>query len=249
MFRAAKQHHLYQDTLKQIEDAILRGDLKPGEKLPSERELRETMLISRATLREALRGLEQKGLIEIKLGVKGGSYIKEIGVDQVSGKLDLLIRHKKVSLKSLYEFREGVEGIAASLATERATDEDFVVLDKVLEQAHEEIEKDGEHWKTFYELESQLHQLMAQISGNPIYEIIFSAIHTNINSYSHLLPRNKEVLQSFYLEWKTIINHMHKREVTKVNLLTKTHAVRANEFARKASSRHGQIMSDIILKI
>lgn len=249
MFRAVKQHLLFQDIMKQIENAILKGEIKPGEKLPSQRELRETMLISRATLREALRGLEQKGLIEIRLGAKGGSYVKEIGVDQLSGDLSFLIRQKKVSLQSLYEFREEVEGIAAGLATERATDEDFEVLEKVLAQTRQELESEDDHWETFYELESQLHQIMARISGNPIYELIFSAIHTNINLYSHLLPHDKDVLSSFYAEWEMIIQHMYRREVTKVNSLTKTHACRSNHFAQKARPRNGQKMSDIILSL
>ena len=82
MFRPAKSHPLYQDTVEQIENAILKGSLKSGEKLPPERELRETMLISRTTLREALKVLKQKGLVEIKLGSKGGAYVKNPGIDQ-----------------------------------------------------------------------------------------------------------------------------------------------------------------------
>lgn len=249
MFREAKQNLLFHDTLEQIEKAIYNGNLKPGEKLPPERELRETLLVSRTTLREALKVLEQKGLIEIKVGVKGGAFVKEVGIDQFSGSLSLLMRLKKVSLTDLYEFRESVEGIAAGLATERATEEDIASLEQTIERASAEIEKDGENWKPFYEMESRLHRLVAKTSRNLIYEIIFSAIHTNINHYSHLLPRNKTFLLSLCDEWKKIVAHMKRGEVTKVASLTTIHAVRSNELAHEACLRIGQEMSDIILKI
>ena len=249
MFRTAKQSRVFQDALGQIEDVILKGDLRPGERLPPERELREIMVISRATLREALRALEQKGLIEIRLGVKGGAYVRELGVDHIAGGLGLLIRQKKVSLQHLYEFREGVEGVASGLATERATDKDLETLQEILNQAGDCIEKSGDCCKAFYEIESRLHQLVARISGNPIYELIFSAIHTNIHSYSYLLPRNKAVLLMFYEEWKAIFQAMGKREVTKVRTLTTAHASRSNIFVRKASSHYGHILSDIMLEL
>ena len=72
MFRAAKQSRIFQDIVDQIQEAILDGRFKAGDMLPSERELKEMFQTSRGTLREALRVLEQKGLIEIKLGVGGG---------------------------------------------------------------------------------------------------------------------------------------------------------------------------------
>ena len=72
MFQAAKQTKVFQDVVEQIQEAILDGRLTAGQTLPAERELKEMLSISRGTLREALRVLEHKGLIEIKLGVGRG---------------------------------------------------------------------------------------------------------------------------------------------------------------------------------
>ncbi|MCP4669772.1 MAG: FadR family transcriptional regulator, partial [Desulfobacula sp.] len=110
MFKKAKQNRVFQDVVDQIQNAILNGELAPGSKLPPERALKDMFDTSRGTLREALRVLEQKGLIEIKLGVAGGAIVKRIDTEPIAESLALLIRSGKVSLKHLSEFRILIEG-------------------------------------------------------------------------------------------------------------------------------------------
>ena len=92
LFRAAKQNRIFQDVVEQIQEAIIEGHLQVGDRLPAERELKEMLQTSRSTLREALRVLEQKGLIEIKLGMGGGAVVKAVTPDLMVDSLDLLIR-------------------------------------------------------------------------------------------------------------------------------------------------------------
>ncbi|MCK7504178.1 MAG: GntR family transcriptional regulator [Desulfobacterales bacterium] len=99
MFQTAKPTKVFQEVVAQIEEAILAGRIETGQTLPSERELKEMFQISRGTLREALRVLEQKGLIEIRLGVGGGSVVRAVDAGRVSESLGLLIRSQKVSLQ------------------------------------------------------------------------------------------------------------------------------------------------------
>ena len=125
LFRVAKQNRIFQDVVDQIQEAIIDGKLKVGDRLPSERELKDTLQTSRSTLREALRVLEQKGLIEIKLGTGGGAVVKAVTTDQVTESLDLLIRSQKVSLTHLAEFRESIEGDVVAIAARRAGSKDI----------------------------------------------------------------------------------------------------------------------------
>ena len=125
LFRKAKQSRIFQDVVDQIQGAILDGHIKAGDKLPSERELCEMLGTSRGTLRESLRVLEQKGLIEIRLGVGGGAIVKDPGGKQITESLAMLIRSQKISLRHLAEFREDVEGTVTGLAAERASDDDI----------------------------------------------------------------------------------------------------------------------------
>lgn len=249
MFRTAKQTQVFQDVLDQIEEVILSGQVGPGDKLPPERELREAMDISRPTLREALRVLEEKGLIEIRVGVKGGAFIKTVGVDQITGGLGLLIRQQKVSLGHLYEFREGVEGNAAGLATERADQAQLAELEAGIAKAAARLPKEGGSWDPFYEAESRLHLIVARMSGNPIYEWVLSAIHTGIHTYTHLLPHTRQDLEMLVLDWQTIHQAMQNRQVTKVQTLTTAHAARSNAHVRAAGQIQGQQISNIMLEI
>ncbi|MCA1793321.1 MAG: GntR family transcriptional regulator [Desulfobacteraceae bacterium] len=116
MFKRAKQNRVFQDVVEQVQDAIVTKKLAPGTRLPAERELKEMFNTSRGTLREALRVLEQKGLIEIKLGVTGGAIVKRIDTEPIMESLALLIRSGEVSLEHLSEFRIKIEGSLVELA-------------------------------------------------------------------------------------------------------------------------------------
>ena len=157
MFQAAKQTKVFQDVVEQIQEAILDGRLTAGQTLPAERELKETFNISRGTLREALRVLEQKGLIEIKLGVGGGSVVKAVDTDQISESLGLLIRSQKVSLNHLAQFREDVEGIVAARAAKNHVAEDIQTLKDLLVNAHSCVKKGSSQRNAFIDIDKQIH--------------------------------------------------------------------------------------------
>ncbi len=183
MFKPAKQNRIFQDVVDQIQNAILSGKVNPGDILPSERDLREMFKVSRGTIREALRVLEQKGLIEIKLGVGGGAVVREASIDKVSESLALLIRHRRVPMRYLAEFREGVEGDMAALAVQRATPEILKELERVTEIARIACNKGAAYVRQFLDADMHFHLTLARASKNPIYEAIERIIHGNILSY------------------------------------------------------------------
>ncbi|MBU3917356.1 FadR family transcriptional regulator [bacterium] len=224
MFRKAKQNRIFQDVVEQIQDAILGGKLRSGEKLPSERELGEMLGTSRGTLREALRILEQKGLVEIKLGVNGGAVVKEATSEQLSETLALLIRSQSVSLAHLAEFREGVEGIVASLAAERATDVDIKELKKLLREAQKYKEKGLSQWGQFVKVDEQLHMALARISRNPIYRFIIETIHDNIHRYyDKFLSVGENELEENYQDLRQLVEAVCDKQVTEAGNLAKEH--------------------------
>lgn len=227
MFRAAKQNRIFQDVVDQIEEAIVAGKLQPGETLPSERDLKELFQTSRGTLREALRVLEQKGLIEIKLGVGGGSVVKAAPMEQVCDSLDLLVRFQQISLEHLAEFREGIEGIVAATACRRATRRDIAGLEKLLEKARQFVAKGVSHSRQFVEIDKQIHQALARITGNPMYIVVHQMVHDNIQRYyERFLPWTEAMLQENLQDLCNLVAHIEKGDADQASDLARRHVQR-----------------------
>ncbi len=182
-FKKAKQNRIFQDVVDQIQVAILDGRIGPGERLPAERELCEMFQTSRGTLREALRILEQKSLIEIRLGVNGGAYVKDANAELMAENLAMLIRSQTISLAHLAEFREGVEGSVAGLAAQRASSGDIKKLYSLLARGDEFRRSGTGGWNDFVGIDEKIHTEIARIAGNPLYVFILNSVHDNIQRY------------------------------------------------------------------
>ena len=229
MFQAAKQTKVFQDVVEQIQEAILDGRLTAGQILPAERELKETFNISRGTLREALRVLEQKGLIEIKLGVGGGSVVKAVDIDQISESLGLLIRSQKVSLNHLAQFREDVEGIVAAHAAENHKAEDIQKLKDLLANAKKCVTKGSSQRKAFIEIDKKIHMTMARITGNPVYISVLHSIHDNIHRYyDRFLSMERPELEENYNDLCDLVDAIENADVQRARQLAKRHVERFN---------------------
>lgn len=122
----------YQVIVDQIREYFLNGELQPGEKLPTERELASRFNVSRTSVREALRKLEIKGIIEIKQG--SGSFIKTQEGRSLGEELSsTIIKTEKKLIYEMLELRQALEVECAFLASQRATSEDLERIGKALE--------------------------------------------------------------------------------------------------------------------
>jgi GntR family transcriptional regulator, transcriptional repressor for pyruvate dehydrogenase complex len=231
MFQKARKNRIYQDVVDQIEAAILDGKLNVGDTLPPERDLMARFETSRGTLREALRVLEQKGLIEIRLGTNGGAVIKGLTTDKISENLALLIRFQQVSLEHLAEFREGVEGNAVALAASRATPSDIQQLRLLLEEARRHKENGIGHLDAFIRVDEHLHQALARISRNPMYTSILQTLHENIHPYfENFLPRESHVIEENYSDLCDIVQAVENKDPKKARQLAQHHVRRFNQY-------------------
>ncbi len=111
MFKKLKQNRFYEEIANQILEAMYRGDLKPKDKLPSENELSDVFGVSRVTVREALQYLLQLGVIEVRQGAQGGSYVKEMDMDEVAGQMEKALHMTSITLDQLSEVRSLLEEI------------------------------------------------------------------------------------------------------------------------------------------
>jgi GntR family transcriptional repressor for pyruvate dehydrogenase complex len=238
MFQEVRQNRVFQDVVAQVQEAILQGRLKAGSRLPAERELVEIFKASRGTLREALRVLEQKGLIDIKTGVKGGAVVKDLTTRQVSESLALLIRSQKASLRDLAEFREGVEGMVAGLAVERATQQDVRQLKSLLKEAKAHLDAGTERWDAFIQTDNQIHMALARMARNPIYESVMQTVYDNINRYfDRFLPRKEDILKENYRDLCDVIKAVEERQASKASRLVQGHVYKFNRLMEKRARK------------
>lgn len=124
-------------VVHQIEQLILRGILKPGERLPSERELSERLGVSRPSLREALADLQASGLLTSRAG--SGVYVGDVLGSAFSETLVRLFANHEEAVFDYIAFRRDMEGLAAERAALRGTDTDLRVVDTIftkMEAAH-----------------------------------------------------------------------------------------------------------------
>src|SRR5207245_10555911 len=109
-----------EEIVSQIERAIFDGELQTGDRLESERELAERFGVSRITVRDALRVLEARGLVHVKVGASGGAFVSDTNVDQVAESISTMIQLRRMTLSGVAEARTVVETATSELAAERA---------------------------------------------------------------------------------------------------------------------------------
>jgi len=137
-FEPVQQEKLSHGVVRQIEGLILRGILRPGERLPSERELSERMGVSRPSLREALADLQDRGLLSSKAGA--GVYVADVlGSAFAPALIKLFATHDEAVFDYL-SFRRDMEGLAAERAARLGSDTDLKVINTIfqkMETAHQ----------------------------------------------------------------------------------------------------------------
>ncbi|WP_237465226.1 FadR/GntR family transcriptional regulator [Leucobacter luti] len=157
-----------------LERLILEGDLTPGEKLPAERDLAQLLGVSRVSIREALRELENRGLIDRKPG--RGTIILAPG--ESSGAADEVIEAfsaLRTELSDIMELRAIVEPPIARITAARAQPRDLTQLEELVKAMELDVTKDR-----YAELDRAFHQAIAQYTHNPLLSLINEQIANQI---------------------------------------------------------------------
>jgi len=173
-----KQNRRFQSVVEEIEASILRNDLKPGDQLPPEMELKEMFGTGRGTVREALRVLEEKGLIVIRAGASGGAFVQEANPAKLTEHLDLLVQSRGISADHISEFREAVEPMAASLAAARADTEGITRLNEAFASAKAAF--DSGDAAGFLKGDVAVHVAIAELTENPLLVAVLRMVHEQV---------------------------------------------------------------------
>jgi GntR family transcriptional repressor for pyruvate dehydrogenase complex len=157
----------------QVRLLIRQGQLSAGDRLPSERELCERFGVSRVTVREALRVLEANGLVEIRVGARGGAFVTAPSSRLVGEGIADLISLATLTAGEVTEARRVFELGIVPLVCERATEEDIAALYEICERSSAALQ--GDEYPL--ELSAEWHERFAQAAHNRAVAMLVESLH------------------------------------------------------------------------
>lgn len=172
-FHQVRPVRLYQNIVDQIESAITRGALKPGERLPSERELVVQFGTSRPTVREALRVLEAHGVVRSRPGDPNGPEVLPFSPDVLARQMTRLVQLDGMSLADLLAFRMMIDGSASRLAARLHTQEELAAMEQTIVVMEQAIDTG---YDEFSEADVAFHDAIAKASRNAMIQVCHNVV-------------------------------------------------------------------------
>ena len=228
-FQPIKQSNATEEVLEQLKESILRGKIKEGEKLPSERELSNVFNVSRGVVREAIQGLKATGFVEIKQGPLGGAFVKPINLGLLeSGFTDLFFANK-LTLAEILDVRLHIEPEIARLAALNVNDEYRNQLEIALANENQAYDSPDDLLNKL----TAVHFILAKMCGNRLFEGMISAI----------ISLNHRII-------KTLLEELLKGHGTgEHDEIVQAVIAGDSEAAQKAMARHASDYRSVFLKL
>jgi GntR family transcriptional repressor for pyruvate dehydrogenase complex len=200
-----KRHKISDDIIDQIRNVILSGQLKPGDKIASEKELLSQFGVSKATLREALRVLETMGLVEIKKGVAGGVFIAEVDMKTTLHSITHFLQFKEVSVKDITMVRYLLEPPIALIAASRIQPEDIEKLETLIADRPTTE-------KVTASRDIGFHRYLARMTGNPILILMMDFIDNMLNDIKFKVNLGNEFYQQVSQAHRSILECLKRKD-------------------------------------
>lgn len=230
-----KTRKIYEQIVDQVGQLVAEGQLKPGDRLPSERELVKRFQVSRASIREAISALEMMGLIEVHSGE--GTYIRHVNIESVVTPLAWMLFIEADSDLELYEARKILEVQAAGLAAERADEDEITDLFEALEI----MRMDLENQRLGEDADHQFHYAIARATHNKILirlmNTLSDTMKKTLKSSRSRLYEHGDTPKKLYDEHCSIYEAIKNRDVDNAQKLMLDHLVGVEKHLAKFLSR------------
>ncbi len=225
IFNQVRQGRISDSIVAQIKNAIFTGIYRPGDKLPSEAELKKLFNVSRVPLREALRSLEEMGFIHIKPGVAGGAFVAEMGTKTVTDSLSNMVRLGKVDIRDIWEFRILLEPNVGRLATQEATDWDIKQMEEIVMTR----EKAVKARKAPVISSIDFHLALARSTQNPLVTLVMNTIEEILTDHMKRFTFSLSDHQHINKYHREILDAIKKKDGEKVGKLLHAHLLDTQE--------------------
>lgn len=212
--RIGSSDTLVKEIIAQLSQAIIDGDFKPGDKLPSEAELCETLGVGRNSLREAIRMLNAMGVVETKRGQ--GTFLQNTISHDVFNPLIFRLILEPKSTSDIYELRVMIESIIVIMAIQNATNEEILTIKKLIDKTDELIQLGNASIEELVNLDVEFHMAVVKSVHNSLIEAIMENIILMFKPSMKRVMMQKEGLHSCKKNHSAILKLIEKRDVNQV---------------------------------
>jgi GntR family transcriptional repressor for pyruvate dehydrogenase complex len=195
-----------EEIAKQIMDLISRGELKPGDHLPSERELCKDFGASRSSLREALRCLSIVGVLNARVGE--GTSVADDGERFLSKIIEWRLITERHDIENLLEVRMALEGISAANTAKSATADQVEKLRKILAKMQSSLKDE----KSYAALDLEFHVALAEASGNSLVSNLIELVRSQLIKALHKVLVVPHALPLAHKEHTAIFEAVERRD-------------------------------------
>jgi len=233
MFSSIQVNRKSESIVDQIKTAIFQKKLKPGDKLPSERSLMIQFQTSRITVREALRSLEQYGILEIKRGAEGGAFIRDPNTKFINNFLQDMFSLGKIDIQAMSEARLAVEPKAVNLACQRIDAQSLQLIEQNIREAEDSV-KSGSHLDARL-LNLEFHRMIASATENMVIFFIVDSIMDIMENNISTIPLSAEPVESTMESHWNIYQALKERDGEKAQAAMLSHIVGIQELLNRGT--------------
>lgn len=201
-----KQQTVAEAISAEILELLRQKELKPGDKLPPERELAEILGVSRPSLREALRALSIMKVVEVRQG--DGTYVSALKPEELVEHLEFVFMLDNSTMLQLFEVRKIVETGNVSLAAERISDEELSMLRACLEKSEHSVDDP----EAFMRVDIELHEIITRAARNPLLERFMASIGTLSRASRHKTTHMAGVTETAVEDHRRIVNALEAHD-------------------------------------
>jgi len=227
VWRSVRQEgNVSQRIAAQIEEMLASETLKPGDRLPTERDMAELLGASRPSVREAVRILQARGRLVVKHGL--GVFVAESQTKQALG---VVLSNPEVNINEVFTMREVLEVPAAKWAAERITDEQVASLREILQELDAAFDADSDDFQRLARLDASFHLAIAQVAGNRflrqttdvLHDILIEGMQTTL-----LIPGRREKSRK---QHEQIVAALERHDPAAAGRAAQTHVRSAHQAA------------------
>src|SRR5215472_8833151 len=224
VYKLVRTSRLYEQIVQQIEESIVKGNLKPGDQLPAERDLAQRFGVSRTAVREAVKALREKGLVEAFSG--RGTFITDGTSQAVRQSLDLMVKiGQPEGSTHLAELRAILEPEIAALAATRSEESDLATM----REAVAVMDRAGKDPDAYIEADLDFHLALAEAAANPLILSLIDSIVGLLREQRLRIFKVPGGPERGQIHHKRILEAVERRDAQKARDAMRAHLAQVSE--------------------